>query len=398
MLKIRLKAAEKFLELKGDMDINIDEILIYQKGGEKTTTWDEVPEYIKKIFDKLGIPKAEREILVGVSLQYNSEVIYERLKRIYSKKGIIFETMEDAVKKHSSIIKKYFENLNYDKIGYLNTAVWSGGNFIYVPKNVKIKRPIQIFFTVHKEGLGNFPRTLIIVEEEASLKYIEGCTAPTYSKASLHSAMFEAFIKGNFEWINVQNWSKNMITLDRAYVHVDKGTLNIVSGNLGSKKIEKTPNIYLNNSNMNALSVGHIRNQHFVTGYNINVKGNSKFNIKSKVIIDGGISEFRLNSKINDANAKGNGYVDCEAILIKGKNLSYPLIKNKSKNFDMSHEAKINSFSNKALYYLSTRGLNEEEAITLLTTKFFSGFTKKVPISFAVDFNKLLELKVKGIG
>jgi len=397
MLKVRLKAAGKFLESEGSIDIDLDEILLYQKGEKTRTTWQEVPNYIKETFERLGIPKAEREVLAGVSLQYDSEVAYERLKEVYSKEGIIFETMENAVKKYPSLLKKYFERLNYDKLGYLNTAVWSGGNFIYVPKGVKVKRPIQAFFTVYKEGLGHFPRTLIIVEEGASLKYIEGCTAPTYSKMSLHSAMFEAFVKGSFEWVNVQNWSKNMLTLDRSYVYVDNGSLSIVSGNLGSKKVEKVPKIYLNNSNMTSLSVGYAKHQHFITGFDLHVKGNSNFNIKSKTIIDeGGISDFKLNANIN---AKGDGYVDCDVVMLgKGRSLSYPHIKNSSEEFNVSHEAKVNSFSNDSLFYLSTRGLDEERALSLLTTKFLSEFAKKVPIDFAVEFNKLLELKVRGIG
>ena len=397
MLKIRLKAAEKFSELEGSIDINLDEILLYQKGEGAKATWDEVPGYIKEIFERLGIPEAERKILAGVSLQYNSEVAYERLKDVYSKEGIIFETMENAVKKYPSLLKKYFKSRKYDKLGYLNTAVWSGGNFIYVPRGVEVKRPIQAFFTVYKEGLGHFPRTLIVVEEGASLKYIEGCTAPTYSKMSLHSAMFEAFIKGSFEWVNVQNWSKNMLTLDRSYVYVDNGSLSIVSGNLGSKKVEKVPKIYLNNSNLTALSVSYAKEQHFITGFSLNIKGKSSFNIKSKAIIDDkGISDFKLKANIN---AKGNGYVDCETVMVgRGKSLTYPFIKNLSEEFNVSHEAKVNSFSTDSLFYLSTRGLNEEEALSLLTTNFLSEFAKKVPIDFAVEFNKLLDLKVRGIG
>ena len=406
MLEFRLQAFEEFLKLDNPLfgpklDIDFDDIVYYKKENQKQTDdWDEVNKPIKDIFDELGVIKAEEEYLGGVSNQIESEVFYHK----HDNSDVIFESTDEALKNHPDLFKKYFNSLvDYKENKYtaLNGALWSGGSFIYIPKGVKLDRPLQSYFRINSKSLGQFERTIIIVEDEAELSYIEGCTAPTYSANSLHAGVVEIFVGKNakMRYSTIQNWSTDVYNLvtKRAIVD-DNGLMEWVDGNIGSKVTMKYPSCILkgNNSVGNSISIAYAKkNQVLDAGAKmIHLGKNTRSNIVSKSIAeDGGIANYRGTTNItkNATNSRAN--VKCDTILIDScsKSDTYPQNIVANNNSILEHEAAVSKVSEDELFYLMSKGLSEDQAKELIIMGFIQDFKKELPMEYAVELNRLLK-------
>ncbi|MAF13514.1 MAG: Fe-S cluster assembly protein SufB [Parcubacteria group bacterium] len=416
MLDIRLKAFKAFLkkpmpEWGGNLkDIDFDNITYYIKPSDKSaTSWNKVPKKIKNTFERLGIPQAERKFLAGVGAQYESEVIYHSLKKRWTKLGVIFADMSEAPKLYPELVKKYFGSsvpYNDNKFAALNTAAWSGGSFIYVPKGVHVEAPLQAYFRINAPSMGQFERTLILVDEGASVHYIEGCTAPTYSKDSLHAAVVElvAMKNSKVRYTTIQNWSSNVYNLvtKRAIAH-EGALVEWVDGNLGSKLTMKYPAVILKGEGSKAdiLSIAFAGDkQHQDTGAKvIHLASNTTSNIVSKSISkDGGRSSYRglvqVAKQANNCKVK----VNCDALLVDKKSRSdtYPLMKINNKKVTVEHEASVSKVNEEQLFYLMSRGLSQEEAERMIVTGFLEIFAKELPLEYAVELNRLIEMEMEG--
>jgi Fe-S cluster assembly protein SufB len=418
MLAFRLKAL-KIYESKpmpawgGDLSklaAVLDEIYYYLKPQERMErSWDDVPEEIKNTFERLGIPEAERKVLAGVGAQYESEMVYHSLKKEWEDKGIIFDSIEDGLKKHPDLFREHFSTVippADNKFAALNSAVWSGGSFVYIPKGVTVDIPLQAYFRVNAERMGQFERTLIICDEGAHAQYIEGCTAPVYSTESFHSGVIEIIVKpgARFRYVTIQNWSHNMYNLvtQRAQVH-ENATMEWLDGNLGSKLTMKYPSCYLvgEGAHGSVLSIAYAGNgQHQDTGGKVvHAAPNTTSQIISKSISKGtGRATYRGLCKIYDGAESARSNVECDALLLDetSRTDTFPYIEIEEQSASVGHEATVSKIGTEQLFYLMSRGLSEEEASAMIVRGFIEPIAKQLPLEYAVELNRLIELEMEG--
>ena len=416
MLDIRLEAYQHFLERPmpnwgADLSgIDFDNIYYYIKPSNRQgDTWEDIPSYIKDTFNKLGIPQAEQKYLSGVAAQYESEVVYHNIKKELEDKGVIFLGMDDGLAKYPELVKEYFCQVipyNDNKFAALNTAVWSGGSFIYVPPGVSIEMPLQAYFRINAKNVGQFERTLIIVDEGAYVHYVEGCTAPIYSSDSLHSAVVEIIVKkgGRCRYTTIQNWSNNVYNLvtKRAQAF-ENATMEWVDGNLGSKVTMKYPAVHL----MEPGAHGEILSIAFAgTGQHQDAGGkvvhhapHTTSRIISKSISkSGGRSSYRGLLKIDEAAHHSKSNVVCDALLLDPQSRSdtYPYIEIDSKDVTVGHEASVSKVGEEQLFYLMSRGISEEMANTMIVNGFIEPLVKELPMEYAIEMNRLIQLQMEG--
>ncbi len=416
MRDFRLKSYEIFEskpmpEWGGDMSgIDFQNIYYYVKASEKQeTSWDDVPEDIRKTYDRLGIPEAEKKYLSGVKAQYESEVVYGSLQEDLAKQGVLFTDTDSALVDHPEIFRKYFSTIippSDNKFAALNSAVWSGGSFIYVPPGVKIEFPLQAYFRINTQNMGQFERTLIIVDEGASVHYVEGCTAPTYSSDSLHSAVVEIVVKrkGRCRYTTIQNWSNNVYNLvtKRAMAYGDS-LMEWIDGNLGSKLTMKYPAIWLmeEGARGETLSIAFAsEGQHQDAGAKmVHCASNTSSRIISKSISkNGGRSSYRGLAKVQKGATGCKSNVVCDALILDPQSRSdtYPYIEVEEDDVSMEHEASVSKIAEEQLLYLMSRGLTEAEASAMIVTGFIEPLVKELPMEYAVEMNKLIELQMEG--
>lgn len=407
MLNFRLKSFAKFKELDNPdfgpkLDIDFSDINYYKENKEKMTNdWDKVNCSIRNTFNDLGVIEAEDKYLGGVTNQFESEVVYHNQK---VGNDVIFTSTDDALQKYPELFQKYFNHLvNYNENKYtaLNGAVWSGGSFIYIPKGIKLDRPLQSYFRIQSESLGQFERTIIIVDEEADLSYIEGCTAPTYSSNSLHAGVVEIFIGKNAHcrYSTIQNWSTDVYNLVTKRAIVDEhGVMEWIDGNLGSKVTMKYPSCILKGEGAigNSISIAYAKaNQVLDAGAKmIHLAPNTKSNIVSKSIAShGGISNYRGTTKIAKNAINSHATIKCDTIILDEISKSDTFPKNivANKTSILEHEATISKVSAEKLFYLTSKGLSEQTAKELLIMGFISDFKKELPMEYAVELNRLLK-------
>ncbi len=416
MRDFRLKALEHFEARPtptwggnlGQIDFN--DIHYFVRASETNSRdWSEVPEDIKKTFDRLGIPEAERKFLSGVGAQYESEVVYHQVNEKLEAQGVIFTDMDTALREHEDLIREYWATVippNDNKLAALNSAVWSGGSFVYVPAGVKVEMPLQAYFRINTENMGQFERTLIIAEEGADVHYIEGCTAPVYSSDSLHSAVVEIVAKpsSRVRYTTVQNWSQNVFNLvtKRAVAH-EKATMEWVDCNLGSKLTMKYPSIYLlgREAHGEILSIAFAgQGQHQDAGGKIiHAAPRTSSSIFSKSISkDGGRATYRGLLEVADGATEARSKVVCDALLLDEDSRSdtYPTIRIDENDADVGHEATVSKIGDEQLFYLRSRGLSEEEASKMIVNGFIEPVTKELPMEYAVELNRLIELQMEG--
>lgn len=416
MLNIRLEALEIFNskpmpEWGSELDgIDFDNIHYYVQPSERSEkNWDDVPPYIKKTFDRLGIPEAERKFLAGVSAQYESEVVYHSIREDLEKLGVLFLDMDSALKQHPEIVRKYFGTIiptADNKFSALNTAVWSGGSFIVVPAGVKVDIPLQAYFRINTENMGQFERTLIIAEPGSFVHYIEGCTAPTYSSDSLHSAVVELIAQegSTIRYTTIQNWSNNVYNLVTKRAHAYKNaSVEWIDGNLGSKVTMKYPAVHLmeEGARGEVLSIAYAgKGQHQDAGAKmVHCAPNTSSTVLSKSISkDGGRTSYRGLVKVLPGadNVKCN--IRCDALLLDDHSRSdtYPYMEIDNKNTHVGHEATVSKIGDEQLFYLMSRGLSENDAIAMIVNGFFEPFTKELPMEYAVELNRLIQLEMEG--
>lgn len=412
MLEYRLKAFEQFekMEIQNwgpDVhDINFDDYTYYVKPSDKTEkSWDDVPETIKETFDKLGIPEAEKEFLAGVTTQYDSEAVYHNMLEEVEEKGVIFLDTDSALKKCPDLFKKYFGTIipySDNKFAALNSCVWSGGSFIYVPKGVKLEKPLQSYFRINTERSGQFERTLIIVDEGADVHYVEGCTAPTYSKDSLHAAVVEIFVHKNARcrYSTVQNWSDNIVNLvtKRAKVF-ENGSMEWIDGNIGSGVNMKYPACILAEPYAKGTCISIAvasRNQIQDAGAKmIHLAEHTYSNIISKSVSrTGGEVNYR-GLVYHGPNAEySKSKVECDTLILDKQSRSDTIPTNISKNMtsQIEHEATVSNISEEQLFYLMSRGLSRSQATEMIVMGFLEPFTRELPMEYAVELNQLLKL------
>ena len=416
MLDYRLKALEIFrkkpmptwgADLSG---INFDEIFYYIKpSAESVKSWDEVAPEVKLTFDKLGIPEAEQKFLAGVGAQYESEMVYHSIRKDLEEKGVLFLSMDDGLREYPELVKQYFGTIipaTDNKFAALNSAVWSGGSFVYVPKGIRVDMPLQAYFRINAQNMGQFERTLIIVDEGAYVHYVEGCTAPTYSSDSLHSAVVEIIIKkgGRCRYTTIQNWSTNVYNLvtKRAAAYQD-ATMEWVDGNLGSKVTMKYPAVYL----MEPGAHGEILSIAFAgKGQQLDAGGKvvhgapyttSKITSKS-ISKDGGRASYRGLLKVYKGAHHSKSSVVCDALLIDEQSRSdtYPVIEIDEDEVNIGHEASVSKVGEDQLFYLMSRGLSAEEAAGMVVRGFIEPLVKELPMEYAVELNRLVQLQMEG--
>ncbi len=390
--------------------IDFDDIYYYIRPMENQgKRWEDVPDNIKRTFDRLGIPEAEKKFLAGVSAQYESEVVYHSLKADLEKQGIIFLDMDGGLREHNDIVQKYFGTVipsMDNKFAALNSAVWSGGSFIYVPPGVDVKIPLQAYFRINAQNMGQFERTLIIADKGSRVHYIEGCTAPVYTTNSLHSAVVELIaLEGAYiRYTTIQNWSHNVFNLvtKRAMAHAH-ATVEWVDGNIGSKLTMKYPCVYLvgEGAKGEILSIAFAGNgQHQDAGAKvIHAAPHTSSRITSKSISKaGGRASYRGLVKVYPNAVKSKVSVECDALLIDEASRSdtYPTMEIDADDVRIEHEARISKVAEEQLFYLTSRGLTEDEARLLIINGFIEPFTKELPMEYAVELNRLIELEMEG--
>jgi Fe-S cluster assembly protein SufB len=416
MRDFRLKAFDYFLkrpmpEWGADLsDIDFDDIYYYIRPTEKASkSWDEVPEYIKDTFEKLGIPEAERKFLAGVGAQYESEVVYHSLREDLEKMGVIFLDMDAAVHEYPELVKQYFGTIippNDNKFAALNSAVWSGGSFVYIPEGVRVDVPLQAYFRINAESMGQFERTLIICEKNSYVHYVEGCTAPTYSSNSLHSAVVEIIIKegARCRYTTIQNWSKNVYNLvtKRAAAYKN-ATMEWVDGNLGSKVTMKYPAVWLMEEGARGeiLSVAMSTDgQHQDAGGKVvHVAPHTSSQIISKSISKGtGRSSYRGLVKVHRGADHVRSNVVCDALLIDedSRTDTFPYIEIESEEVSVGHEATVSKVADEQLFYLQSRGISESDAMSMIVSGFIEPIAKELPLEYAVELNRLIQLEMEG--
>ncbi|HVN54884.1 MAG TPA: Fe-S cluster assembly protein SufB [Anaerolineaceae bacterium] len=416
MLQFRLKALDHFQKRPmptwgADLStLDLDEIYYYVRPAEmEGRSWDDVPDTIKQTFDRLGIPEAERKFLAGVGAQYESEMVYHSIQENLQKQGVIFSSIENGLREHPDIFRKYFGTvipIEDNKFAALNSAVWSGGSFVYVPAGVKVDLPLQAYFRLNMASIGQFERTLIIAEEGAQVHYVEGCTAPSYTKDSFHSGVIEIIVHKNarVRYTTIQNWSTNVYNLvtQRSIVH-EGGTMEWVDANLGSKVTMKYPSCYL----MGEGAHGEILSMAFAGpgqhqdagGKVIHFAPKTSSKITSKSISKGGgRTSYRGLLKVYKGAEDAKSNVVCDALLLDPQSRSdtYPYIEIDEDNVTIGHEATVSKVGEEQLFYLMSRGLSEEEATTMVVSGFIEPLVKELPMEYAVEMNRLIQLQMAG--
>jgi Fe-S cluster assembly protein SufB len=394
----------------GDIAIDFQDIFYYLKPtNEQGKSWDDVPQEIKDTFDKLGIPEAEKKFLAGVKAQFESEVVYGSLQEELGNKGVIFTDTDTAVKEHPDLLREYFGKIippSDNKFAALNSAVWSGGSFIYVPPGVKIEFPLQAYFRINAEQMGQFERTLIIVDEGASVHYVEGCTAPMYTTESLHSAVVEVIVKknGRCRYTTIQNWANNIYNLvtKRAVAYQDS-LMEWIDGNLGSRLTMKYPAVYMMEPGARGeiLSIAFSsKGQHQDAGAKVvHCAPHTKSRIISKSISkNGGRSSYRGLCKVEDGATDCKSNVVCDALILDSDSRSdtYPYIEVEEQDVQIEHEASVSRIGEEQLFYLMSRGLSEAEASSMIVSGFIEPLIKELPMEYAVEMNRLIELQMEG--
>ncbi|MFT5522810.1 MAG: Fe-S cluster assembly protein SufB [Pirellulaceae bacterium] len=394
----------------GAIDIDFKDIYYYLKPTDKQgRSWDDVPDEIKETFEKLGIPEAERKFLSGVKAQFESEVVYGSLKEDLAEKGVIFTDTDTAIKEYPDLVREYFATIippEDNKFAALNSAVWSGGSFIYVPKGVKIDFPLQAYFRINAENMGQFERTLIIVDEGAQVHYVEGCTAPMYSTESLHSAVVEVVVKKNARcrYTTIQNWANNIYNLvtKRAMAYQD-ATMEWVDGNLGSRLTMKYPSVYMMEPGARGeiLSIAFSsKGQHQDAGAKlVHCAPNTTGQIISKSISKGGgRSSYRGLVKVEKGAVNSKCSVVCDALILDAESRSdtYPYLEIGEQDVSVGHEASVSRIGEEQLFYLTSRGLTEAEASTMIVNGFIEPLVKELPMEYAVEMNRLIQLQMEG--
>jgi len=418
MLNFRLKALEIYRSKPmptwgGDLsqlDAVLDDLYYYIKPADRMQySWEDVPPEIKETFERLGIPEAERRVLAGLGAQYESEMVYHSLKKEWEEQGVIFESIENGLKLYPDLFREYFGTVvppGDNKFAALNSAVWSGGSFVYIPPGVKVEIPLQAYFRVNAEQLGQFERTLIIADEGSQAHYIEGCTAPVYSTDSFHSGVIEIIVKrgARFRYTTIQNWSKNMYNLvtQRALVHED-AHMEWIDGNLGSKLTMKYPSCYLvgKGAHGQILSIGYAGDgQHQDTGGKvIHAAPYTTSQIISKSISKGtGRASYRGLVKVYEGATRAKSNVECDALLINdtSRTDTFPYIEIEEHTANVGHEASVSKIGEEQLFYLMSRGLSEDEAAAMIVRGFIEPVAKELPLEYAVELNRLIELEMEG--
>lgn len=416
MLELRIKAYHEFVSrplpsFGPDLSfIDFDDYTYYIKSSEKVEKkWEDVPEEIKETFEKLGIPEAEQKFLAGVTTQFESEAVYHNILSELEEQGVIFCDTDTAVQKYPDLVREYFGTVvpyNDNKFAALNTAVWSGGSFIYVPKGVKLGKPLQSYFRINSEQMGQFERTLIIVEDEANLHYVEGCTAPIYSKDSLHAAVVEIVVKDNAKcrYTTIQNWSNNIVNLVTKRAVVDRyGHMEWIDGNIGSMVNMKYPACVLRGEGAKGTTisiafagVGQIQD---AGAKMIHLAPNTSSNIISKSICRGGGQvNYRGLVKHTKRAKNARSRIECDTIILDSKSKSDTIPTNivENKQGYIEHEATVSRVSEEQLFYLMSRGLTEEQALEMIVMGFIEPFARELPMEYAVELNQLIKLEMEG--
>lgn len=412
MREFRIKAFHIFEEMEMQTwgpdlsEIDFQDFTYYKKVSQDTEkSWDDVPEEVKATFEKLGIPEAERKYLAGVTTQYESEAVYHNMLQEVEEKGVIFLDIDSALKEYPDLFKKYFATIvppSDNKLAALNSAVWSGGSFIYVPKGVKLEKPLQSYFRINSESMGQFERSIIIVDDDAECSYVEGCTAPQYSKDSMHAAVVEVFVGKNAKcrYSSVQNWSNNILNLvtKRAKVE-ERGVMEWIDGNIGSRISMKYPACILSGEYARGLcisiAVGSSGQFQDTGAKMIHLAPHTSSSIISKSISrNGGVTNFRdwirFSKKADYAKAK----IECDTLILdnKSKSDTIPLNINENNTSTIEHEAKVSNISEDELFYLMSRGLDEAQATEMIVMGFLEPFTRELPMEYAVELNQLLKI------
>ena len=416
MTEYRLKAYDIFLskpmpEWGADLSgINFDDIYYFVRASDKQgRNWNDVPEDIKNTFDRLGIPEAEQKYLQGVTAQYESEVVYHSIRKDLESKGVIFTDMDSALRDYPELVKEYFGTIipsSDNKFAALNSAVWSGGSFVYVPKGVHVEMPLQAYFRINTKNMGQFERTLIIVEDGGYVHYVEGCTAPTYSEDSLHSAVVEILVKegGRCRYTTIQNWSNNVYNLvTKRAVAEKKATMEWVDGNLGSKVTMKYPAVILagEGAHGEVLSIAFAGpGQQLDAGAKItHLAPNTTSQIISKSVSkDGGRASYRGLLKIVEGADNARSNVVCDALLLDDRSRSdtYPTIECDAKRVTMGHEASVSKVGEDQLFYAMSRGMSEDEANAMIVNGFIEPLVKELPMEYALELNRLIQIQLEG--
>ncbi|OGO28172.1 MAG: Fe-S cluster assembly protein SufB [Chloroflexi bacterium RBG_16_54_18] len=416
MLEFRLKALDHFLKRPmptwgGDLSkLNLDNIYFYVKPSEgESQTWEDVPETIKNTFDKLGIPEAERKFLAGVGAQYESEMVYHKVQAHLEEQGVIFLSIEDGLRTHPDLFREYFSTvipIEDNKFAALNSAVWSGGSFIYIPKGLKVDLPLQAYFRLNMANIGQFERTLIIADEGSQVHYVEGCTAPIYTTDSFHSGVIEIVVKkdARVRYTTIQNWSTNVYNLvtQRALVY-ERGTMEWVDANLGSKLTMKYPSCYL----LEQGARGEILSMAFAGpgqhqdagGKVIHFAPHTSSKVTSKSISKGtGRASYRGLLKVHKGAYDVKSNVVCDALLLDehARSDTYPYIEIDEDDVTIGHEASVSKVGEEQLFYLMSRGLTEEAATTMVVSGFIEPLVKELPMEYAIEMNRLIQLQMEG--
>ena len=416
MLKYRLKAYEHFKKRPTPTwgpdlsDLDLDDIYYYVKPTEKEeTSWDDIPESIKNTFDRLGIPEAEQKFLAGVGAQYESEMIYHSIHKQLEEQGVIFKSIENGLREHPELFREYFGKVipfTDNKYAALNSAVWSGGSFVYIPPGLKVDLPLQAYFRMNVANIGQFERSLIIADEGSQVHYVEGCTAPQYTTNSFHSGVIEIVVKkgARVRYTTIQNWSNNVYNLVTQRSRVEeKGTMEWVDANLGSKVTMKYPSCMLMGKGAHGeiLSIAFSgKGQHHDTGGKIiHLAPDTTSKIISKSISkDGGRASYRGLLRVNKGNTNVKSNVVCDALLLDeiSRSDTYPYIEVDEQDVNIGHEASVSKVEEEQLFYLMSRGLTVEEATGMVVSGFIEPLVKELPMEYAIEMNRLIQLQMEG--
>jgi Fe-S cluster assembly protein SufB len=416
MLDYRLRAYDHFTkrpmpEWGADLsEIYFDDITYYKTvSNQPERSWEDVPDKIKETFERIGIPEAERKYLAGAGAQYESEVVYHNMKEEFEKLGIVFTDTDSALKEYPEIFKEYFGSIvpaTDNKLAALNSAVWSGGTFIYVPKGVRCDVPLQMYFRINDEAMGQFERTLIIVDEGASVHYVEGCTAPTFSSSSLHAAIVEIVVKKDAycRYTTIQNWSNNVYNLVTKRAVAEEGaTMEWIDGNLGAKTTMKYPSILLNGRGargtmLSIAMAGAGQNQDTGAKMIHNAPNTSSSIVSKSIAKDGGEVNYRGQVTFGKNSGGSISHIECDTIIMDdlSKSDTIPFNEIHNGNVSLEHEAKVSKISEEQLYYLMSRGLTEQQATEMIVMGFVEPFSKELPMEYAVELNRLIAYEMEG--
>ena len=416
MLDFRKKSLEHFFKHPypkwgPDLsELDLTDLYYYARPTkEQKQNWEDVPENIKNTFDRLGIPEAEQKFLAGVGAQYESEMIYHSIQEQLAEQGVIFLSIEEGLKQYPDIFQQYFNKAvpyTDNKFAALNSAVWSGGSFVYIPPGIKVELPLQAYFRLNMASIGQFERSIIIADEGSQVHYVEGCTAPQYSRNSFHSGVIEIFVKKNarVRYTTIQNWSTNVYNLvtQRAMVY-ENGTMEWVDSNLGSKITMKYPACYLiepgAHGEMLSMAFAGANQLQDAGGKMLHLAPNTSSRMTSKSISkDGGRSSFRGLVYVKENARQSRAKVVCDALILDPQSRSdtYPLIKCSAEDVSIGHEASVSKVSEEQMFYLQSRGLSEEEATTMVVSGFIEPLVKELPMEYAVEMNRLIQLQMEG--